>query len=174
MARTSSVPEVRLDAAQQTSDRDTLRRLLADLPNQPLAAPAPPAAAPEPLAAPAAPSTALAAPSDRVLAVFGAGVRKGKRVMPAHARAVAVFGGCEFDLREAIFPEAPVVIECYAVFGGVEIVVPPDIEVRTEGIGVLGGFESSAGLPAASDAVSSSSAASPSSAASRCVDRGRA
>jgi hypothetical protein len=81
------------------------------------------------------------APTSRVAkAIFGGVSRRGQWVVPAHYRVKAVFGGVDLDLREARLESAEVTIESKAVFGGVSIVVPPDVTVIMEGTGVFGGF----------------------------------
>lgn len=50
-------------------------------------------------------------------------------------------GGGEIDLREAHFAGPEVVITCWAVMGGVNIVVPPGVEVDVRGLGIMGGFD---------------------------------
>lgn len=81
------------------------------------------------------------APTSRVAkAIFGGVSRRGQWVVPAHYRVKAVFGGVDLDLREARLESAEVTIESKAVFGGVSIVVPPDVTVVMEGTGVFGGF----------------------------------
>jgi hypothetical protein len=57
-------------------------------------------------------------------------------------------GGGELDLREARFEERDIVVRCFAVMGGVGIVVPPGVGVEVRGMAVMGGFDSSATGPA--------------------------
>ncbi|WP_405677952.1 DUF1707 domain-containing protein [Streptomyces sp. NBC_01511] len=53
----------------------------------------------------------------------------------------AVFqGGGDIDLREAHFEQRDVVIRCFALMGGIDIVVPPDMDVTVRGFGVMGDF----------------------------------
>jgi hypothetical protein len=78
-----------------------------------------------------------------VMGVFGAGIRKGRWQPARFNYAVGVFGGVELDFREAVLPPLTEV-RCYAVMGGVELIVPPDVIVDTSGIGILGGFDHSA------------------------------
>ncbi|HEX5996641.1 MAG TPA: DUF1707 domain-containing protein [Jiangellales bacterium] len=81
------------------------------------------------------------APSSRIAkAIFGGVSRRGQWVVPAHYRVKAIFGGVDLDLREARLETAEVTIESKAVFGGVNIVVPPDVTVIMEGTGIFGGF----------------------------------
>ena len=60
-------------------------------------------------------------------------------------QATAVMGGCEIDLRHASMPEGrAVVLDTFAFWGGIEIKVPEDWEVVTQGNALLGGFVNSA------------------------------
>jgi predicted membrane protein len=54
---------------------------------------------------------------------------------------VAVFGGGEIDLTEAKAEASNVPLEVVAVFGGLKVKVPQSWSVKTEGIGILGGFD---------------------------------
>jgi Domain of unknown function (DUF5668)/Cell wall-active antibiotics response 4TMS YvqF len=54
---------------------------------------------------------------------------------------VAVLGGCEIDLRSARIKESPAVIDAFAMWGGVEIIVPPGWRVSMRGVPLLGAFE---------------------------------
>ncbi|MER5732322.1 DUF1707 domain-containing protein [Streptomyces sp. NPDC002138] len=75
------------------------------------------------------------------VAIMSAFQRKGAWTVPARFSAVAFWGGGEIDLREARFEEREVVITCVAIMGGIEIVVPPGVEVDVRGIGVMGAFD---------------------------------
>ncbi len=107
------------------------------------------------LSAPAVPSTASApttparvggvAGARETKVVFGGIARKGPWVVPSRYRVKAVFGGADLDLREASLEAADVTIEVRAVFGGINIVVPPDIRVLVDGDGVFGGFADESG-----------------------------
>jgi predicted membrane protein len=60
-------------------------------------------------------------------------------------QATAVMGGCEIDLRHASMPEGrPAVLDTFAFWGGIEIRVPDDWEVVTQGSAVLGAFVNNA------------------------------
>jgi predicted membrane protein len=57
----------------------------------------------------------------------------------------AVMGGCEIDLRHASMPEGrAAVIDTFAFWGGIEIRVPDDWEVVSQGGAALGGFVNNA------------------------------
>ncbi|MCB5167236.1 DUF1707 domain-containing protein [Streptomyces bambusae] len=78
--------------------------------------------------------------SSLAVAVMGGFERKGAWTVPARLNAVAFWGGGTLDLREAHFETREVVINCVAIMGGVEIVVPPGVDVQIRGIGIMGGF----------------------------------
>ena len=77
----------------------------------------------------------------QMIAVFGGAERRGRFRAGSLLRAVAVFGGVSIDLSEAVFDEPELVIHCTAVFGGVEIKVPPGVTLRGGGVGVFGGSD---------------------------------
>jgi hypothetical protein len=68
------------------------------------------------------------------------GVKKTGRwfLAPVH-RAVAFLGGGTLDLREAQFTAEVTEIRVRAVMGGFEVIVPPDLPVRVNGFGIMGG-----------------------------------
>ena len=79
--------------------------------------------------------------SDNMIAVFGGVTRKGRWRIRKNTRALALFGGMDLDLRDAIF-EAPVVeISGFWCFGGLDIKVPEGIEVQDQIAGIFGGSE---------------------------------
>ncbi len=60
-------------------------------------------------------------------------------------QAMAVMGGCEIDLRHAAMPEGrTAVLDTFAFWGGIEIKVPEEWEVVSQGNAVLGGFVNNA------------------------------
>ncbi|KUO13649.1 DUF1707 SHOCT-like domain-containing protein [Streptomyces sp. DSM 15324] len=79
--------------------------------------------------------------SSWAVAVLSGFQRKGRWVVPRRFTAVAFWGGGEIDLREADFAAGEVEISCFAIMGGVHIVVPPGVEVVVRGIGIMGGFD---------------------------------
>jgi hypothetical protein len=92
------------------------------------------------------------ASSTGAAAIFGGFERKGAWVVPPEFTCGVLCGGGELDLREARFSQHDVVIRAFAVMGGIEIVVPEDVEVEVSGIGLMGGFDQGAtgpGVPGA-------------------------
>ncbi|MFC1417480.1 DUF1707 SHOCT-like domain-containing protein [Streptacidiphilus cavernicola] len=78
---------------------------------------------------------------ETMVAVFGGAQRKGRFRAGRSLKALAVFGGVEIDLTEAVFDAPELVIHCTAVFGGVEIRVPEHVTLRGGGAGIFGGFD---------------------------------
>jgi hypothetical protein len=54
---------------------------------------------------------------------------------------IAVMGGAEIDLREAILPAGEIEIRVFTIMGGIEILVPPGLEVDVSGMAVMGAFD---------------------------------
>ncbi|MFJ8104304.1 DUF1707 domain-containing protein [Streptomyces sp. NPDC096132] len=75
------------------------------------------------------------------VAVMSGFQRKGRWIVPRRFNCFAFWGGGEIDLREADFAAGEVEINCVAIMGGVQIVVPPGVEVVVRGIGIMGGFD---------------------------------
>jgi predicted membrane protein len=51
-------------------------------------------------------------------------------------------GGCEIDLRQAALPEGqPVVVDLFAMWGGIDLRIPGDWSVRNEAMAILGAVE---------------------------------
>lgn len=59
----------------------------------------------------------------------------------------AFLGGCEIDLRGARIADPPAVIDAFAMWGGVEILVPRDWRVDLKGVPILAGFEDKTAEP---------------------------
>lgn len=116
------------------------------------AAPAPAAAVPS-AGSETAPSvrvdgTGASTEPERMIAVFGGATRSGRWRIRRQTQAYALFGGVDLDLREATF-EAPVVeISGFWCFGGMDVKVPPGIEVRDQTVGIFGGSDVSHVAPA--------------------------
>ncbi len=133
--------ERRVERAHAAARREELKALLADLPGGTL--PAPP---PEPgegrVSRPVeAGAAAHTRDSDFAVAVFGGIARRG-RWNPARATyAVAICGGTELDFREAVLPPGITEVRVFAMWGGVDIIVPPGLNVESHGLALLGGFD---------------------------------
>ncbi len=128
----------RLGAAYAARTHGQLEPLVRDLPVPGSAAPAPPAPADRTGWAERIGGTPT---SKWAVAIMGGFQRKGTWTVPRAFTAFAVMGGGEIDLREARFEGRDVVIRCFALMGGVQIIVPPDLETHVSGIGLMGGFD---------------------------------
>jgi len=125
--------ERRVTLAHTTDTLAQIEALVADLPA------ATTALAPATVALVAA--EAQEAPAQTVYAVFGGVERRGAWTVPRNFRVVAMMGGAVLDLREARFPRGVVDLEVKAVFGGVQILVPPGLAVEVSGSAIMGGFQ---------------------------------
>ncbi|RFU41340.1 DUF1707 and DUF2154 domain-containing protein [Actinomadura logoneensis] len=82
--------------------------------------------------------------------------RKGVWTVPEEFTAVAFWGGGDIDLREARFTSTTVRINAVAIMGGIDIIVPDDVNVRVTGVGIMGGFDHRAtgpGVPGAPEII---------------------
>jgi hypothetical protein len=89
-----------------------------------------------PAAYPVAPETARGG----VVSFLSSTEREGRWELPRHFRALAVLGNVELDLRDAVIGIGVSVIEAVAVMGNIEITVPPDVAVESDGDSLLGSF----------------------------------
>jgi predicted membrane protein len=80
------------------------------------------------------------------VAVFGGSEKKMVSDNFRGGEVVAVFGGSEIDLTRCQLAPGTHKIELVAVFGGVKLRVPPDWNIKTEMVNVLGGFSDKRGL----------------------------
>ncbi|MGR4878860.1 DUF1707 domain-containing protein [Streptomyces sp. LARHCF249] len=131
--------EERLEAAYTSRTYAELEPLTRDLPAAGGAAPLPAPAAAAGSSWPA--RIGGRGTSTNAIAVMSGFQRKGVWTVPARFDAVAFWGGGELDLREANFAEREVVINCIAIMGGIQITVPPGVEVDVRGIGLMGAFD---------------------------------
>lgn len=145
--------ERRVELALQAPSSDALRDLTRDL--TPLA-PVPVAGAALPRRESQRQARVVTAPSNvpavkRFFALMSGVARRGSWTAPADMRAIALMGGIELDLREAILTAPVTEIEAVAVMGGIEITVPPDVRLESDGFAIMGGFEDQLREPATGD-----------------------
>ena len=77
----------------------------------------------------------------RMTAIFGGIEKQGSWVCPRHVDVVAIFGGAELDLREAELAPGVTELRITAVFGGVDLIVPPWLSVECNATAIMAGFE---------------------------------
>ncbi len=79
--------------------------------------------------------------SDKMIAIFGGVNRAGRWRVRKTTHALAVFGGVDLDLRDAVFESPVVEIAGFWCFGGMDIKVAEGIEVRDQTAGIFGGTD---------------------------------
>lgn len=83
----------------------------------------------------------------RVFAVLWGAERRARGPV-AHVEVSAVMGGCDVDLREAVPTRDPLAIQVFAMWGGIDIQVPPGWSVENEAWPILGGIVDNTRTPA--------------------------
>lgn len=135
--------EHRVDAAHKATTVDELKALLQDLPGAAVPAVRSDSPVPAPKVRPSYSVTSAAHVKEQeyMVAVLGGSTRKGQWSPARKNYAIAVMGGCELDFREAQLGPGVTDLRVFAVWGGIEIVVPPGLNVESHGVGLLGGFD---------------------------------
>ncbi|MYS83342.1 DUF1707 SHOCT-like domain-containing protein [Embleya scabrispora] len=121
----------RVDAALAARTLRQLEPLIADLPT------------PGPIGyEPAAANTVPPHPArSNMFAFWSSSTRKGRWRAGSKLNAVAVMGGVDIDLTDAVFDEPELVINVFAFWGGIDIRIPEGVTVRDHGFGFMGGFD---------------------------------
>jgi Cell wall-active antibiotics response 4TMS YvqF/Domain of unknown function (DUF1707) len=94
----------------------------------------------------ASPDTGLAtverrALGQRAVAILGSVERRGHWTVARTSSALAILGSVVIDLRDVTLPPGVTTLEVSTVLGSIEILVPPNLAVESEGSGILGSFE---------------------------------
>jgi len=139
--------ERRVELVYRASSADALRDLTRDL------APMPPVrvAAVTPLSTRVDSSPPVTSVKRTFFALMSGVIRRGNWLVPARSRAIAFMGGISLDLREATLTAPVTDIYIFAMMGGVEIIVPPDVRLESDGFAIMGGFEDQLKEPASRD-----------------------
>jgi hypothetical protein len=74
-----------------------------------------------------------------IVAIMGGGNLRGRWLAGRKLNAIAIMGGGDIDLRNAVLTEGELTITIYALMGGVNVIVPPGVEVSTSGFALMGG-----------------------------------
>ncbi|MFE4859385.1 DUF1707 domain-containing protein [Streptomyces sp. NPDC056670] len=67
--------------------------------------------------------------------------RKGTWTVARRFTAFAMWGGGNIDLREARFEDRDTVLRLFTIMGGIGVTVPPELNVRVKGFGIMGGVD---------------------------------
>jgi hypothetical protein len=130
--------ERRLDIAHKADTVQALEKLVTDI------VPAEPGASSKALAVVSEEQRAIAKnrpKSKNVVAILGGAERKGSWRVPKKTNVWSILGGSLLDFRDVVLPPGETEVRVHALLGGVEIIVPPNLAVDCEGIGIMGGFE---------------------------------
>lgn len=79
--------------------------------------------------------------TQRILTVFGSNVRSGYWEPAERLEVLSMFGGVKLDFTDANLYSGLTIVNCLAVFGGIDIIVPAELEVDANGTGLFGGFD---------------------------------
>ena len=126
----------RLDAIFAAKTQADITPLISDLPNA--SALAQPGGA---LVQPGSGSVAVSGKRSRMVAFFGAIIRKGAWRVPQEMTAVTVFAGGELDFRRAVLPPGEIKLRATCILAGLEIIVPPEMHVTDNSWAIMGGVE---------------------------------
>jgi Domain of unknown function (DUF1707) len=77
----------------------------------------------------------------RMVAIFGGVARNGRWRVRRKTQVLALFGGIDLDLRDAVFEGSTVEISGICCFGGLDIKVPEGVHVSNEMVGIFGGTD---------------------------------
>ena len=134
--------ERRVDLAHRAQNVDDLKTLLRDLPGGNLpATTGSPSNVPAPQRRYRVTSAAHVKDREIVVAIMGGATRKGVWSPARTNFAFSVMGGTQLDFREATMAPGVTEVQVFTLMGGVEIVVPPGVNVESQGIGIMGGFD---------------------------------
>lgn len=76
-----------------------------------------------------------------VLSVFSGQSRQGEWTVPRELRILTVFGSVDLDLREARIADGETRIHIFALFGSVELLLPPGVRIEVDGDGLAASFQ---------------------------------
>lgn len=88
------------------------------------------------------PSPALVAPTPSSalrVGFFSGSTLAGRWTAPSKLHLIAVFGGLEVDLTDAVWTSDEIVVGGFAVFGGITLRVPDGVEVVDRTLAIFGG-----------------------------------
>lgn len=125
--------ERRVDLVHRAKSQTELEAIVADLPTARM--PAPRRAEDT-----AAPAIAERAERQTIAAILGGADRSGEWIPARRNSVFTIMGGAVLDFREARLGPGITEVSIFTFWGGVEIIVPPDLIVQSNGIAIMGGF----------------------------------
>lgn len=78
---------------------------------------------------------------ERLVAIFGGSQRQGNYRVRRMSQAMAIFGGVDLDLQDAVFEDNRVEINGFWCFGGLNVKVPAGVQVQDHTVGIFGGSD---------------------------------
>jgi hypothetical protein len=129
--------ETRLDRAHKAIDLPALEDLVSDLPAK--VEETTPAASPR--AGPRMARPENIRDSQLLVGIMGGAERTGTWTPARKTRVIAFMGGASLDFREAYLPAGVTEVEIFAMMGGAEIIVPPNVRIDSSGVAIMGAFE---------------------------------
>jgi hypothetical protein len=135
--------ERRIDAAHAAQSADELKDLLRDLPGGDVPTVFQPGSVPAPESHFTVTSAANVKEKKFVVVVLGGSSRRGRWSPARNNYAISVMGGAELDFSEAGMGPGVTDLKIFTLFGGVEVVAPPGLNVESHGIALMGGFDHS-------------------------------
>ena len=86
------------------------------------------------------------------ISILGGGTRRIYSQNFKGGNITAIFGGSEFDLKNAEISPEGCVIDVFTMFGGTKLIVPEDWDVKSDALSLFGGFgDKRTAKPAGSD-----------------------
>lgn len=125
--------ERRVDLVHRARSQAELEAIVADLPT--VRMPAPQRAEDT-----AAPAITERAERQTIAAILGGADRTGEWIPARRNSVFTIMGGAVLDFREARLGPGVTEVSIFTFWGGVEIIVPPDLIVQSNGIAIMGGF----------------------------------
>lgn len=74
------------------------------------------------------------------ISILGGGNKRIQSQNFKGGRITAIFGGSEFDFKNAVISEEGCVIDVFTMFGGSKLIVPEDWQVKSDILSLFGGF----------------------------------
>jgi hypothetical protein len=77
-----------------------------------------------------------------LISVLGGRRLRGRWLAGRKITSIGFMGGADIDLRDAVLTEGELTITTLAVMGGVNVIVPPGVDVTVSGFALMGGHDS--------------------------------